>query len=520
MTNDPESFEEGFITPAIGSRKSLPDHWDEVRGQGIAPLNVSELSDSAGMRQEFIDGLSLLGVGDGDKTVKPQQLYTADVINAAGDSVAALEPRRSAKTTSLFALALGRCANRPGYFVGYTACTTGQKARDRFIKDIAMVLQRRYEEDSRSHYIVTLDDGRTVGFRVLEGKGGERIVFDNGSIFQVNAPHGAAFRSDAYDLVILDEGGEADPEMGEDLLGAILPTFDTRPEAQLVVAGTAAKYRKGNLLWDALEEGRQGLSGIIEYAAPDSTTEEELEDWDIVRELVLLAHPGIGTLTSIETVEKRWRKLKRRQFSEEYLSIFGTDGAGAGIIDVDKFAAGALEDNPAEVEPPKDFALVMVVHPDQISAAIIAVWRVEGKARIAVLEHKERVNWLVKRTHELAVKYKRPVIHDTQGPVTAHAEELARKVPRVKLLPQTFANVKTAAALLVKEVADGMVEHYNQESLVEAVALTKKRKTGPNSWALGRVDPEDDIIDVEGAALGLRVYDDQKVAGGMGVIAA
>lgn len=469
---------------------------------------MSELSDSVEFRQEFIDGCALLGVGDGDKTVKPQQLYTADVINAAGESVAVLEPRRSAKTTSLFALALGRCANRPGYFVGYTACTTGQKARDRFIKDIAMVLQRRFEEDTRNHYVATLDDGRTVGFRVLEGKGGERIVFDNGSIFQVNAPHGAAFRSDAYDLVILDEGGEATPEMGEDLLGSIMPTFDTRPEAQLVVAGTAAKYRKGNLLWDALEDGRAGVSGIVEYAAPDSTTEEELDDWDIVRELVLLAHPGIGTLTNLETVEKRYRKLKRAQFSEEYLSIFGTDGATAGIIDGDKFEAGALGDDPTTVEPPKDFTLVMAVHPNQISATIVAVWRVDGKARIAVLEHQDRVNWLVKRVHELAVKYKRPIVHDTQGPVTIHAEELARRVPRIKLLPQDFGNIKTAAALLVKEIADGKVEHYNQDTLNEAVALTRKRKTGANSWALGRVNDEDDIIDVEAAAMGLRVYDD------------
>lgn len=457
---------------------------------------MSALSDSVELRQEFLDGCELLGVGDGNATIKPQQLLTADVVNAGADTTGVLEPRRSAKTTSLFAIALGRCKNRSGYLVAYTTCTTGQKARDRFIKDVAMPLERRYP------------DKKTRGFTINIGRGSERVVFDNGSIFQINTPVGAAFRSDAYDLIILDEGGEASPEMGEDLMGAILPTFDTRPEAQLVVAGTAAKYRKGNVLWDTLEEGRQGLSGILEYAAPDSTTDEELDDWETVRSLVLAAHPGVGTLTTIEVVEKRYRKLKRGQFAEEYLSIFGTAGSTSGLMNAERWEAGALATDPATVKPPADFTLVMAVHPNQISGCLVAVWRVKGKARIAVLEHREKVDWLEKRAAEIARKYKRAIVHDTQGPITAHAQQIQRMVPRIKTLPQSYANVKTAAALIVKENEAGMVEHYNQDSLNEAVRLARKRRTGENQWALGRPNDEDDIIDLEAAAMGLRVYDD------------
>ena len=492
-----ETFEESAIPPPDGSRTSTPDGWVLVRDGGIAPLNESPLADSDVGRWEFMRGAELLGLVGRSKDLKPQQLRLADVCNMGRQTVAVLLPRRSAKTTSLFALALGRCAMRDEYLVGYTTCTTGQKARDRFIKDIAMVLKRLWPDE------------KTRGFRVLEGKGGERVVFDNGSIFQVGPPLGDTFRSDAYDLVIVDEAGEADPEMGEDLLGAILPTFDTRPDAQLIVAGTAPEYRVGNILWNTLEFGRDGdaKTGILEYAAPDSTTEEDLKDWAIVEQLALAAHPGIGTLTTLETIEDRWKKLTREQFAREYLSIAGNTSATSGIVNFEKFTAGALK-GPKPAAPPARFVIGIAVHPFQTSSAIVAVWREKGKARVLVLDHQAGVQWLVPRTLDIARRTRAVVVHDTTGPVMVEAEALARARPRIKMAPQSFTNIKTAAALIVKEIEIGNVQHWNQTVLTEAARLATKRSVGKNAWALGRKNDEDDIVALEAASHALRVYDE------------
>lgn len=518
--HQPESlFEVPGGTPAIGRPAYLSETvinsdlltgWNALRDTGIKPLNCSDLAESEEGRAEFLTGAVALGLIGRNKELKPQQLLIADVCNAAHQTIGALIPRRSSKTTSLFALALGRCFEREGYLVGYTACTTGQKARDRFKKDIAPVLERIFpDKDSRP-------------FKIVYSGGLERIVFDNGSIFQVLPPIGEAFRSDSFDMVILDEAGEASPEMTDDLIQGIMPTFDTRPGAQLIVAGTAAKFRDGNLLWNTLVDGRHQLNdtAILEFAAPDSTTDEELDDWETVKKLVLAAHPGVGTLTTLEVVHARWMKLKRQQFAEEYLSIFGLAGATTGIVSMEGWNKG--RNKGALPRPPARFSMAIAVHPDQISACIVAAWRVRGKPRILVLEHRRgNLDWLTKRARELASKYRTPIVHDTNGPVTVEAEALGRMRPKPKLLGQSFPNVKTAAALIIKEIEAGRLEHYDQEPLNEAARLAKKRSVGPTAWALGRQRSEDDIITLEAAAMALRVYDETvTVAGRTPIMAA
>lgn len=485
------------LPPPEGSNVFLSDGtaWDQLRDSGIEPTLASDLDESWEKRSEFISGARMLGLGTKlMPTLKPQQLMTADVLNAARMRTVVLEPRRSSKTTSIFAWALGRCAERPDYMIAYTTCTTGQKARARYRNDIVKPLERMFpDEDSRP-------------FRIYRAGGSERIEFDNGSQFQVLPPQGESFRSDAFDVVILDEAGEATPEMGDDLLEGILPTFDTRPDAQLVVAGTAAKYRTGNLLWDELEKARNGRAGALAFHAPDETTYDELEDWERVKVLALAAHPGIGTLTTLEVIQDRWENLKPAQFAAEYLGIFGTVGAKPGIMDTDRWTRGVIAGT--KPQPPEKFALAIAAHPDQLSASIVAVWREDGYPRVLLLAHDRGIRWLSAEAARLSLKYQVPIIHDSTGTVMVEVEVMQRLRPRPVLKPQTFGNVQTAAGLIVKEVNTGKVGHWGQEKLNDAVAFAQKRAAGRGGgWALGRGNPEDDITPVEAAALALRAYD-------------
>jgi hypothetical protein len=497
---DTPSLKGSFATPRLGSSDFLSGTWDISRDSGIAPLRQSKLNADPGLREEFLEGARLMGVFGGRKELKPQQMRLADVCNEPIDTVGVLLPRRSTKTTTLFALALGRCASREEYFVGYTTCTTGTKARDRFRKDIVPVLERLYP------------DAKDAPFKIRKAGGSERVEFDNGSIFQVLPPQGESFRSDAFDLIILDEAGEASPEMTEDLMAGALATMDTRPDAQLIVAGTAAKFREGNLLWNTLVDGRAGDAAILEYAAPDDLNPiTDLDDWDEVAALAEAAHPGIGTLTTLEVVRKRWLKLTRRQFAEEYLSLFGRVGIVDTFFDMDKWDAGAIEGDLPDMPTDRAVGLAVVVHPDQSCAVVAAAWRDDlGRACLLVVDYRPDTKWLPSRVKELAVKLRTPIIYDTQpGPTTVEVEVTQRMRPRPLLAPQKWGDVKSAAALLKREADDGNIAHWAQDDLTEAIRLVTKREAATaNGWAFGRADYSQSIIAAEGVALALRWADE------------
>lgn len=496
---DSRSLNGAFATPRLDSSDFVSGTWDISRDSGIAPLHRSEVSHDPALREEFMEGARLLGVVGRRKELVPQQLWLADVVNANSPTVGVLMPRRSTKTTSLLAVALGRCASREDYMVAYTQCTTGTKARERFRKDVIMVMERLFpDEESRE-------------WKFYKAAGQERIQFKNGSILQVLVPSSEAFRGDAYDMVILDEAGEADPVMSEDLLQGLLPTFDTRPDAQLVIAGTAAKFRDGNLLWQTLEDGRheRAATGILEYAAPDDTDESVLDDWEAVEGLVRAAHPGIGNLTTLEVARARWEKLSRRQFAEEYLSLFGRLGAVETFFDMEKWETFRFDGELPDMPTDRAVGLAVTVHPDQSCSAVTAAWRDDaGRACLVVVDYRLGTKWVGARANELQAKLRTSVVHDTQGPVMIEVESMERLRPRPRMAPQKWGDVQASAALLKSEFDAGNIAHWGQPDLTEAMRLvTRRESTKTKGWALGREEWGASIIAAEGVAMALRWAD-------------
>lgn len=446
-------------------------------------------------------------------TPQPQQLAVADVLAAGHKRTGLLLPRRSAKSTSAITVGLGRAASREDYRVGILTLTSGKAGRSRFLKDVVPPVERLYP------------DKATRPFKLIKIAGMEGLSW----------PHGGSMtwlstlddvRGEAFDLLILDESGEPnDPDFVEEVIGAALPTLDTRPGAQLVAQGTAGRYRGGNLLWEALELGRKGHGGILEYSMPDTTTMEELAAWEPteehpeghVRELVELSHPGVNTLTTLESIRENYitmtgNGVKTEKFAREYGGIFGDLGNTAGIFDVVKWTESGTGGEPPA--PPERFGLAIVTHPDQLCASIVAAWRDDtGRAIPLLIDNQRGVEWLSKRSLEIARKHQAAITYDTGSQVVlVTVEALTRARPRPRLDPRTFVDVKKAAALIVDEVARGNVLHYRQPDLTNAITITVKRKIGPNAWALGRPtnEPNADITPAEGFALALLAFDESK----------
>ncbi len=506
-----EVFDEKSCTPLRATAISLSligEDWNTHRDSGIRPRFVSSFEGAEAARAEFLEGARLLRLDRPGKEPTPQQLVIADALGAQnpdGSPVASfmgiLAARRSTKTTSAIAVALGRCALREGYQVAFTLATTRDKAAVRFKKDIAMNLEILYPDEA------------TRPFKLRKSNGSEWITWPNGSMFQVITPSAEGFRSEAFDMILIDESGEASPEMSEDLLLGALATTDTRPDAQFVILGTAAAYRAGNLLWDVLERGRAGEAGvgIVEYSAYDPDrplTAEDLEKWEAVEPIVKAAHPGVGNLTKLETVKSRWQMLKPAAFMREYLSIFGQVGRAGGLFDLEAWSLGSL--SVQFPKPASRFALALSVHPEQTSASLVAAWRVRGKARVLVLRNRPGVSWVAEEASKLAIKHGLPIVYDDNAQTRAETDKMGRQRPRPKLAPAPFKDVRTASALFQSELKAGNLQHYNQEAMNEAIEATVKRASG-GSILFGRRIFTDDITPVEAAALALHAYDNVKV---------
>lgn len=422
----------------------------------------------------------------------------SDILDAPHEYLGLLEPRRVFKTSTLFAKALGRIANRMDYMVAYTMATFGVNARKRFRDDIVKPLEFLYP------------DKKDRPFQIVKSGGGERIEwFETQSVFAFLGPKGDSFRSDAWDWIIIDEAGEASPEMGVDLLDGAVATQDTRPEAHFTITGTGPRYREGNLLWDELEAGRAGLKGhaILDYSADQDTRLSDVDTWEKAKPLILDVHPNMPDFITVDRMESNYVKAGAKGFLREYLGV-AEHVAGDSFIDPLKWLATRSEIPAENVKPPAHFSLVIVAHPEKdLCAAIVAAWRDEsGKAHGLVMDHRQSTSWLATEALKAARAVRKPIVYDNKGPVLVEVEVLERARPKPKLAPQTWRDVQTAHALLYKEIENGKVVTYGQQPMDDAAARVVRRSSG-GSWAFGRAAVDDDIICLEGFALALRYFD-------------
>jgi hypothetical protein len=509
-------FDQQAATPATGSktfsqfrggpefgqpRESYDFTQTTQRDSGTPALHISSFENAEEWAPEFLAGCEALGF-----IPTHQQWKIADALNAhqvpsgkpINTTMAVCVPRRAGKTTVLLALALGRCLARPRYSVLFTA-QSGTKASARFLQ-MARDLERINPNEAER------------GFRIMRGAGNQNVSFLNGSLFQVLPPKPESFRGDAYDLLILDEAQEHTVEVSAELMGSILPTMDTRPGAQLIVAGTAGERRSG-LFWETLEEGRKAIkgTGIVEFAAPDTTTPEDAgkpATWTA-------AHPGIGTMTDLETIQVRFEKLPMPQFMREYLGIWPEDYS-TSAIDPHLWRAGMS----ALIEKPALFAFGYDVAPDGSSASIAAAWRIDDVAYIEIVDHRLGTSWLVPRLVELARRYRVVIGHDTIGAALAEAELLNRQRPRPRTRPAAMKDITTGCATFMKELHNGSIKHFDQVSLNEATARAAKRPLSENQWAWGRRLSGGDITPLVACTLALRTFDNMKPRATMGIVTA
>lgn len=482
--------------------------WLERRALIPEPLYSTGFVTTEESRREFLEGARLLRLDQKRNFAgeivgpTPIQLAITDTLASGHKVNGILEPRRTTKTTAIQATLLGRCSLRDDYYVGWTLATTGAKAGERFKMDIANPLERLYPDRKVREQFV----------KIGLSKGSESLIFRNGSYFSVYAPSGDGFRSNAFDVAWVDEAGEAELELGEDLIAAIRPTLHTRHGAQFIMSGTAGSFRSGQLLWDALTDPS---AAILRHGLPDDVDPEELEDWEPseehpkarVREYVELVHPGIGWTTPLSVVKEDWdTQAMRKKFPAEILSVFALEGSNTALLSQPKWVASALPLGKAGTTPPAKFCMVPFVHPDGTYASIGAAWNgPRGTVHVGLLHHQTGTEGFAQKLLDLARKHKRDIVYDTKNAATeveVRRVREARRAPAER--PVLSADIARAAINLTKILNEGKLRHYDQPELTSAAEVAVKRGWNYGTgWSLGRPKGQEelDISGLEAVAL-------------------
>jgi hypothetical protein len=463
----------------------------------------------------------------------PQQLQIADTLNLEHDTYAFEIARRATKTTSIFIALLGRCLSRPGYQVTFSA-QSGVMGSRRLREwagrldaqnpdpeaNIPPWMRGRAKRPPQAVALFGLDvlpapPSTSRGFRIMRGEVGKGIYFDNGSQFLVLKPDADAYRSEGADVSWIDEFQEVDPDEGDELLAAILPLQDTKLGSATIVSGTAGEARVGPF-WayvDRLRSGDRSVGGL-DYAVPEETPWEVIEDEEQAMALLRSVHPGIGTLTTIEKMLKNYRSptFGLPQWAREYLSLW-PESYGTLAVDSAQWTAAGLEKKPAY---PKRVAFGLAIRPGGASSSIVAAWRSpSGLAYLEVIEHAPGTKWIPKMAQHLTKTYPGSTIaYDHFGEALATLTEMQALTPKPRMVVQQFRDTSAGAIQFLRDLDRGTLRHSRQKGLDAAVAYAAKREVRGESgvWLWTPAEKGADIVCLDAATRALRNWD-QNFAG-------
>lgn len=523
---------------------TLADLWDEgnwlewrSRIAHLSPIRLDELVTTEQSRGEFIQGARLLRLderqraGDLGYGPSPMQLMIADLLAAGKFMNVIFEPRRATKTTAVQAVMLGRCWSRSDYVVGWTMFTTGAKAGQRFREDIV------------KHLLKLWPNERTSPVKIGLSKGGELLEFRHtGALLQVGTPNGDMFRSGGFDLAFGDEAGEATVEQGADVLRAVIPTMDTKPGAQFVLAGTGQTWRTDQLLWENLHDED---AAVAWHGIPENVDRAQLVSWEPdtphprtgatggrMREWIEATHPGMGFTTLVDAPKRSFDKFPLDEFLLEYGGQFGYEGAADVIIPPALLERALRRD--AFPEPPARFAAALKVHHLGHAASLAVAWEWEEPGDLVTdalaldgqpaTRTKRAVGlwWWQQGTSGLArevlMRLRRrpvPLWYDKRGYTEQIAEhEIAKATPRPTLKPTKPADIPGSAVGFMKALEDDDLVIYHHPQLEKAARIATRQAFGHyGTWRFGapKDDPEADVTPLEACALALRFLADAPV---------
>ena len=324
-----------------------------------------------------------------------------------------------------------------------------------------------------------------------------------GESLQFIARSGGSGRGLTGDCNILDE----DMILGDDAMGALMPTMAAVPNPQLWYLGSAgigsqsvqlARLRRRALA--ALESGvpdpslayfewsidphvDECPSGCADHDDPDDPA-----SW-------ARANPSLGYLITLEFVRNERASLGSSGiFERERLGVgeYPSDSADTWqVIGEEAWRALAVAD--AKRSAPVAFSIDMT--PERSHAAICAAFRWRGGTHVTVVEHRPGTGWVVGRAKELHEKWNpRCWVVDPASPAASLIGALEDEDDGlgIEVVKPKAREMAAACGQFYDAVSAQELTHFDDAPLASALAGAQQRPLG-DAWAWARRIPSVDI---------------------------
>lgn len=364
-------------------------------------------------------------------------------------------PRQTGKTTTLFTLALARMMHQAQYAAAYTA-QTGHTVTERFTDPGGWLDQVEASPLAARH-------------ATRRSQGTERLTNRRTrSYVKAFPPRPGKLRSNALDLVVLDECQEHTWEVGRALDADVGPVFTTRPRRQLIYAGTAS----GPGWWRSkVDAARAGQHLLVEVGTwPDDADPADPAVW-------AAHHPGLRHgLTDPDHLRSQLEQLGPQTFAREYGNRWDDDATGDAPVPVTAWQActTATAGEPA--------AVAFDVTPDRSWCSIVGV----TTTRSVRLLYQGPADTLPDQLRRHAGDWP---VHTTPYQAGTSSDLRVRDVP---VTPLSHGDYQAACQVFHDAVVRGDVHHDHQPQMLEAFGWAGRSWRG-DAWVLSARSSGGDI---------------------------
>lgn len=338
---------------------------------------------------------------------------------------------------------------------------------------------------------------------IKNSHGSEGVELKDGSRINFKARHKGSLRGFTADCLIFDEAWNL-PETSH---GAVLPTLSTRPDPQIIYAGTAVDQRiheNGVVLSRVRHRGMEGTDqslAYFEWSADFENPEQIPEAAAIDPEEWTKANPALGVRITEDYIAREQATLDSRSFAVERLGVGDwpdPEGDGAQVIPREVWKS-CLDPESQIVGAP---VFAFDVHPNRETACIsVAGTRTDDLHHIEVIEHRGGTGWLLERLCELNREHEPiAIVCDERGPAASFIEPLQRL--EVEVTTVNSSEYARACGSFYDEADQRRFRHLGSIELDNAVKGAAQR-TLSDAWAWSRKSSTVDITPLVACTLAL-----------------
>lgn len=388
----------------------------------------------------------------------------------AADTIVISIPRQVGKTYLIGCIIFALCLMKPGLKVIWTA-----QVKDTALETFQQFFTMSQRPKVKPHIL-----------KVLQGKGDESILFNNGSSIEFGARDSGFGRGRTdVDVIVFDEGQHLSTEALENMGAA----QNVAQNPLCFVMGTPPRPKdKGEFFTLLRQEALDGDSDgtlYIEMSADPGADPMDREQWR-------KANPSFPLRTSERAMLRLRKKLKNDDsWNREALGIWDDLRKSYAFGD-GRWQSCALAADPKPLPATLGLSVSMDRKWSSIGAA--AHVEVDGKPRLmgAAVDRREGTGWMVPEAKRL---------HETYGcriAVTRSASDLIPALEAVglrvghELLVVRASDAQDACATIYDRVQDGTFAHANHDDLDTSV-YGAHRRTVSDRWVWDRKNSETDV---------------------------